>query len=93
MEIEKIKKELAQRVAILMETRKGSKSLALPAVPVKSWRDKIADTEELVKKVYDTLYEVLQNNGIALSNDKELDGLISLLEPSVNDLIIQNIED
>ena len=27
---------------------------------LKTWKDKVADTEDLVQKVYDTLYEVLQ---------------------------------
>ncbi len=93
MELEKIKLELAQRVQLLMATRKRPAALVTSNTASKSWKQKVADTEDLVKKVYDTLYEVLQCSGIALSNDQELDGLISALEPSVNDLIIKNIED
>lgn len=89
MNIENIKKDLALRVQKLMASRKKPVNKA----STKTWKDKVADTECLVKKVYETLYEVLQSNGIELSNNRELDGLMSLLEPSVNDIIIKNIED
>lgn len=89
MNIERIKNDLAIRVQILIASRKKTVS----ELHEKTWKDKVADTEALVKKIYDTLYEVLQNNGIQLSNNNELEGLISVLEPSVNDLIIKNIDD
>ena len=94
MNIEKIKADLAIRVQRLMATRKNLVSQGSPATPaLKTWRDKVADTEDLVKKVYDTLNEVLQCNGIQLSNSLEYDGLISDLEPTVNDIVLRNIED
>ena len=89
MNIERIKNDLAIRVQTLMASRKET----ILELPEKTWKDKIADTEVLVKKIYDTLYEVLQTNGIQLSNNNELEGLISVLEPSVNDLIIKNMDD
>lgn len=94
MNIEKIKSDLALRVQNLMATRKEVKHQNLKIVhKVKTWRDKVADTEELVKKVYDTLNEVLQCNGIQFSNNIEYDGFISDLEPTVNDLVLKNMED
>ena len=89
MNIERIKRDLAKRVQKLITDKKALQS----DNPSKSWKDKIADTECLVQKVYETLYDILQSNGIELSNDKEFDGLISLLEPSVNDIIIRNMKD
>ena len=89
MNIERIKNDLAIRVQTLMASRKET----ILELSEKTWKDKIADTEVLVKKIYDTLYEVLQTNGIQLSNNNELEGLISVLEPSVNDLIIKNMDD
>ncbi|BAO55068.1 hypothetical protein [Nonlabens marinus] len=94
MNIEKIKKDLAIRVQRVMDSRKqsmtkGSQSSAI----VKSWHDKVADTEDLIKKVYDTLNEVLQCNGIQLTNSLEYDSLISDLEPTVHDIVLRNIED
>ena len=94
MNIEKIKLDLALRVENLMATRKDVKHQNLKIVhKVKTWRDKVADTEELVQKVYDTLNEVLQCNGIQFSNNIEYDGFISDLEPTVNDLVLRNMED
>ena len=94
MNIEKIKLDLALRVQNLMATRKEVKHQNLKIVhKVKTWRDKVADTEELVQKVYDTLNEVLQSNGIQFSNNIEYDGFISDLEPTVNDLVLRNMED
>ncbi|WP_242446535.1 hypothetical protein [Nonlabens agnitus] len=89
MDIEHIKADLALRVQNLMASRRKANS----TIPLKTWKDKVADANNLVKKVYETLYEVLQTNGIEFSSNKELDGLISMLEPSVNDIIIKNIED
>ena len=89
MNIEHIKTDLAKRVQNLMANRSRSNS----SITAKTWKDKVADTDHLVQKVYETLYEVLQTNGIEFSNHREFDGLISLLEPSVNDIIIKNIED
>ena len=88
MNIERIKIDLEVRIQLFVESRSRS-----TVQQQKSWKDKVAATECLVKKVYDTLYEVLQKNGIELSNKQHLDGVISLLEPSVNDIIIKNIED
>lgn len=94
MNIEKIKTDLALRVQHLMTTgnevhNNGVKITAKS----KSWCDKVADAEDLVKKIYDTLNEVLQCNGIHLANHLEYDTLISDLEPTVNDLVIKNMED
>ncbi|SCY38020.1 hypothetical protein SAMN05192588_2579 [Nonlabens sp. Hel1_33_55] len=88
MNIENIKADLAMRVQNLMATRSKVNSGM-----TKTWKDKVADTDHLVQKVYETLYEILQTNGIEFSSHREFDGLISLLEPSVNDIIIKNIED
>ncbi|WP_194851384.1 hypothetical protein [Nonlabens antarcticus] len=94
MNIEKIKTDLAVRVQKLMAIRKETGHLNFKAAStVKTWRDKVTDTEELVQKVYDTLNEVLQCNGIQFSNHLEYDGLISDLEPTVNDLVLRNMED
>lgn len=94
MNIEKIKTDLATRVQRLMAARKESgRQVSAQIHETKTWKDKVADTEELVKKVYDTLNEVLQCNGIQFSNHLEYDGLISVLEPTVNDLVLKNIED
>jgi len=94
MNIEKIKTDLALRVQKLMANRKEVRDQNITIVgSIKTWRDKVADTEDLVKKVYDTLNEVLQCNGIQFSNHLEYDGLISDLEPIVNDIVLKNIED
>jgi len=89
MNIEHIKTDLAARVQVLMASRKKPVS----SVSLKTWKDKVADTECLVKKVYDTLNEVLQCNGIQFSNAMEYDVLINDLEPIVNDLVLRNMED
>jgi len=89
MNIEQIKIDLAIRVQKIMASRKRPSTDNY----LRTWKDKVADTECLVQKVYETLYEILQHNGIELCNNKELDSLISILEPDVNDIIIKNIED
>lgn len=89
MNIEHITADLALKVQRLMASRRKTNA----NIKLKTWKDKVADADSLVQKVYETLYEILQTNGIELSNHKELDGLMSILEPSVNDIIIKNIED
>jgi hypothetical protein len=93
MNIEKIKLDLALRVQNLIASQKEIKNQNIKIVyKVKTWREKVADTEELVKNVYDTLHEVLQCNCIQFSNNIEYDGFISDLEPTVNDLVLKNME-
>jgi flagellar capping protein FliD len=59
MNIEKIKLDLALRVQNLIASQKEIKNQNIKIVyKVKTWREKVADTEELVKNVYDTLHEV-----------------------------------
>ncbi|MFT6097399.1 MAG: dissimilatory sulfite reductase (desulfoviridin) alpha/beta subunit [Nonlabens sp.] len=94
MNIELIKTELAQRVEQLLITRKAGKRTAIKVVhKVKSWSDKVAETEDLIHKVYHTLHEVLQQNGIHFKNEIEKEGFVSFMEPTVNDLVIKNMAD
>ncbi len=94
MHIEKIKADLAQRVQKIMVDRTTIR-LRNPSIKkrMKTLRDKVKDTEDLVQKVYDTLNEVLLYNDIRFSNTVEYDVLISDLEPTVNDLVLKNMED
>jgi len=94
MNVEHIKAELAQRVEQLVITRKTSKKTTMKVVHrVKSWSDKVAETEDLIHKVYHTLHEVLAQNGIYFKNEIEKEGFVSFMEPTVNDLVIKNMED
>ncbi|MEN8817546.1 MAG: hypothetical protein ABF274_11860 [Nonlabens sp.] len=94
MNIELIKSELAQRVEQLVITRKAGKKATMKVVhKVKLWSDKVAETEDLIHKVYHTLHEVLQQNGIQFKNEIEKEGFISFMEPTVNDLVIKNMAD
>ncbi|AGC76292.1 hypothetical protein LX97_00958 [Nonlabens dokdonensis] len=94
MNIELIKTELAQRVEQLVITRQNSKKATMKVVhKVKSWSDKVAETEDLIHKVYHTLHEVLQQNGIHFKNEIEKEGFVSFMEPTVNDLVIKNMAD
>ena len=94
MNIELIKTELAQRVEQLVITRQSSKKATMKVVhKVKSWSDKVAETEDLIHKVYHTLHEVLQQNGIHFKDEIEKEGFVSFMEPTVNDLVIKNMAD
>lgn len=94
MNIELIKTELAQRVEQLVITRQSSKKATMKVVhKVKSWSDKVAETEDLIHKVYHTLHEVLQQNSIHFKNEIEKEGFVSFMEPTVNDLVIKNMAD
>lgn len=93
MNIEHIKAELSQRVEKLVLKRKARKNSKQVVHKVKSWSDKVAETEDLIHKVYHTLYEVLQQNGIHFKNEIEKEGFVSFMEPTVNDLVIKNMAD
>ncbi|GAK74448.1 MULTISPECIES: hypothetical protein [Nonlabens] len=94
MNIELIKTELTQRVEQLMVSRKTGHQTTMKVVyKVKSWSDKIAETEDLIHKVYHTLNEVLSQNGIHFKNEIEKEGFVSFMEPTVNDLVIKNMTD
>jgi hypothetical protein len=94
MNIELIKTELAQRVEQLLITRKAGKQATMKVVhKVKTWSDKVAETEDLIHKVYHTLHEVVQQNGIYFKNEIEKEGFVSFMEPTVNDLVIKNMID
>lgn len=94
MNIELIKSELSLRVEQLVANKKANQKSALKVVHrVKTWSDKVAETEDLIHKVYHTLYEVLQHNGIQFKNEIEKEGFVSFMEPMVNDLVIKNIPD
>jgi len=94
MNIELIKTELVQRVEQLVTTKQTRKKTTMKIVyKVKTWSDKVAETEDLIHKVYHTLYEVLQQNGIHFKNEIEKEGFVSFMEPTINDLVIKNIVD
>lgn len=94
MDIELIKSDLHYKVKQLIKQRKTTKGRALKIVyKVKSWSDKVAETEDLINKVYHTLHEVLQQHDIHFKNEYEKEGFVKLMEPTVNDLVIKNIED
>tara|TARA_R110002012_G_scaffold20158_1_gene71665 strand:- start:1265 stop:1561 length:297 start_codon:yes stop_codon:yes gene_type:complete len=94
MNIELIKIELTQRVEQLMVSRKAGQQATMKVVyKVKSWSDKIAETEDLIHKVYHTLNEILSQNGIHFKNEIEKEGFVSFMEPTVNDLVIKNMAD
>ena len=94
MNIELIKTELAQRVEQLVITRKTGKKATMKVVhKVKTWSDKVAETEDLIHKVYHTLHEVLQQNGIHFKNEIEKETFVNFMEPTVNDLVIKNMID
>jgi len=94
MNIELIKTELAQRVEQLVITRKAGKKATMKVVhQVKTWSDKVAETEDLIHKVYHTLHEVLQQNGIQFKNEIEKETFVNFMEPTVNDLVIKNMVD
>lgn len=94
MNIELIKTELAQRVEQLVIKRKTGKKATMKVVhKVKTWSDKVAETEDLIHKVYHTLHEVLQQNGIHFKNEIERETFVNFMEPTVNDLVIKNMID
>ncbi|WP_298951909.1 hypothetical protein [uncultured Nonlabens sp.] len=94
MNIELIKTELAQRVEQLVIKRKTGKKATMKVVhKVKTWSDKVAETEDLIHKVYHTLHEVLQQNGIHFKNEIEKETFVNFMEPTVNDLVIKNMID
>ena len=94
MHIEKIKNELASRVQQLMTQRRSVKMNKMTnSNLVRPWKEKIAETEDLVQKVYQTLHELLIQNQISFSNDLEKEGFVSSIEPTIHDLVIRNIDD
>ncbi len=94
MHIEKIKNELASRVQQLMNQRQSVKMNNMTNRNlVRPWKEKIAETEDLVQKVYQTLHELLIQNQISFANDLEKEGFVSSIEPTIHDLVIRNIDD
>ncbi|ALM20916.1 hypothetical protein JCM19294_2498 [Nonlabens tegetincola] len=94
MSIEKIKCEVASRIEQLMQHRKKSLLVAqLLKQNVKSWPEKVAETNELVNKAYEVINEVLLQHQIKWNNDLEREGIISYLEPTVHDIVIKNMDD
>ncbi|PQJ20018.1 hypothetical protein [Nonlabens tegetincola] len=94
MSIEKIKREVASRIEQLMQHRKKSLLVAqLLKQNVKSWPEKVAETNELVNKAYEVINEVLLQHQIKWNNDLEREGIISYLEPTVHDIVIKNMDD
>lgn len=94
MNIEKIKKELALKVTQLMQHRKATKRAAISSMSkMKSWPEKVAETQDLIHRVNDTLNELLVEHRIYFNNDYEKEVFECYIEPTVNDLIIRNMED
>lgn len=94
MHIEKIKNELTLRVNQLMSQRKAQRiNEALKENISRPWNEKVAETEEMIHKVYRTLNELLTQNQIQFSSEREKEGFVSFLEPTINDLVIRNMDD
>lgn len=94
MNMENIKKELALRVNQLMINRKKTKQSALKAVSqIKSWPEKIAETDDLIYRIHNALNELLVQQNIHFNNDYEKAGFASFMEPTIHDLAIRNMED
>ncbi|WP_240642142.1 hypothetical protein [Nonlabens xiamenensis] len=92
--MEHIKKELVLRVEQLVSYQRKQKAdhLGNTSAP-RTWSDKIAETEELVQRVYHTLYDILQQQGVCFGNHREVEGFVSLMEPTLHDLVIRNMDD
>lgn len=94
MNIDKIKNELTFKVTQLMKSRKKMKQPSLKAVQnIKSWTEKVAETEDLIHRIHHALNELLIQHSIYFNNDYEKEGFASYMEPIINDLVIKNMED
>ncbi|MGB5983500.1 MAG: hypothetical protein WBG46_15275 [Nonlabens sp.] len=94
MQIEKIKTELTQRVNQLMSQRKKNRVRKIVNDQIsRPWSEKVAETEEIIHKVYRTLNDLLLQNQIQFSDELEREGFVSYLEPTINDLVIRNMDD
>lgn len=93
MNIEDITTELHHRVAILLQDNDATASNLRIVHRSKTWNDKIAETEDLIHKVYSTLDEVLVHNHIEFKTDQEKESFVHYLEPVVNDIVIRNIKE
>lgn len=94
MYIEEIKNELVTRVQQHMLQRQSvNMTKASNHNLVRPWKEKIAETEDLVQKVYQTLNELLVQNQINFANEFEREGFVCHLEPTINDLVIRSIDD
>ena len=94
MHIEKIKNELTLRVNQLMNQRKTKQiNAAVQQNITRPWAEKVAETEEMIHKVYRTLNDLLLQNQIQFNNNLEKEGFVSYIEPTINDLVIRNMED
>ncbi len=93
MNIETITTELQARVALLL-VDKNDTTVNLKIVHrAKTWRDKVAETEDFIHKVYHTLDEVLLYNQVQFKSDIEKEHFVHYLEPVVNDIVIRNISE
>ena len=94
MNVELIKTELTQKVEKLILNRKVENKTTMRIIyRTKTWSDKVAETEDLIHKVYHTLHEILQQNDVYFKNEIEKEGFVRFMEPTVNDLVIKNIVD
>lgn len=94
MNIETIKRELAIRVNQIMKSRKATRNVAVNSLKkIKSWPEKVAETQDLIHRVNDSLNELLVEHHIYFNNDYEKEVFECYIEPTVNDLIIKNMED
>ncbi|ARN79502.1 hypothetical protein BST97_14545 [Nonlabens spongiae] len=94
MNIEKVKEQLALRVQEIMVKRKKHKIQNLTSFDIKmSWKEKVADTEDLVQRIYHTLNELITQNQILFATDSEKEDFVDHIEPTIYDLVIRNIDD
>ena len=94
MNIEKVKEQLALRVQEIMVKRKKHKIQHLTSSEIKmSWKEKVADTEDLVQRIYHTLSELITQNQILFATDSEKEDFVDYIEPTIYDLVIRNIDD
>ncbi|MGJ8683754.1 MAG: hypothetical protein ACSHWW_03975 [Nonlabens sp.] len=93
MNIELIKTELIQEVDQLFQKEHNKSLQKRIEKKIKSWKEQITETEELIERVNCTLQHILQRHGITFKHQLEKEGFTHYIEPTIHQLVLRNMKD
>lgn len=93
MNIEVIKTELIHEVdQFFLKEQKQSLQKRIQK-KMKSWKEQVAETEELIQRVNCTLQDILHRHGVRFEHQLEKEGFTHHIEPTIHQLVLRNMKD
>ncbi len=93
LNIELIKTELIQEIEQIFQKEPSNSLQKRIQRKIKSWKEQVHETEELIQRVNCTLQHILQRHGITFKHPLEKESFVHYIEPTIHQLVLRNMKD